>query len=57
VARALKAVAALQAAPIEPETAADSSSAVALEMVQRSVLDNHLQAAVAADPVAAVSPA
>jgi hypothetical protein len=45
VARALKAVAALQAAPAEPETAADSSSAVAVELVQRSVLDSLLQVA------------
>lgn len=45
VARALKAVAALQAAPQEGETLANSSSAVAAEMVQRSVPSSSLATA------------
>ncbi len=45
VARALKAVAILQAVPTEAETAANSSSANAPEMLQRSVMDALLQAA------------
>jgi len=53
VARALKAVAALQAAPTEGESPANSSSAVSPEMVQRSVLDNLLQAAAEASSVPA----
>jgi len=52
VARALKAVAALQAAPSQGETPANSSSANRAEVVQRSVLDSLLQAAAAAGPVA-----
>ncbi|MGO9199545.1 MAG: hypothetical protein ACLQM8_03265 [Limisphaerales bacterium] len=55
VARALKAVAALQAPPAEPESHVDSSSTNGVEMVQRTVLDSLLQAAAAASAVAAVS--
>ncbi len=55
VARALKAVAALQAAPAEPETLVDSSSTKGAEVVQRSVLDNLLQAAAEASSAPAVA--
>ncbi len=67
VARALKAVAALQAAPshdhdheylvpdMVPETLADSSSAIAAEVVQRSVPSNSSATAQAVSAVAAVS--
>jgi hypothetical protein len=57
VARALKAVAVLQATPaadhehMVPESRANSSSANGAEVVQRSVLDSLLQAAAAAGPV------
>jgi hypothetical protein len=57
VARALKAVAALQATPshdheyMVPETPADSSSANGAEVVQRSVFDSLLQAAAEAGAV------
>ncbi len=57
VARALKAVAALQAAPSQSETLADSSSAVAAEVVQRSVPNSSLATAEAACAVVAVSEA
>ncbi len=69
VARALKAVAALQAAPGDDhdheymvpdmvrESPADSSSTNGAEVVQRSTLDSLLRAAAEADAVGAVSPA
>ena len=57
VARALKAAAALQAAPEVQETPADSSSAEKAEMVQRSVASSSLATAEAAHAVPAVSEA
>jgi hypothetical protein len=57
VARALKAVAALQAAPSQSETPADSSLAVAAEVVQRSVPNSSQATAEAASAAAAVSEA
>jgi hypothetical protein len=51
VARALKAVAALQATPDENASPADSSSANGAEVVQRSVFDSLLQAAAEAGAV------
>ena len=57
VARALKAVAALQAAPSQSETLADSSSALAAEVVQRSVPSSSLATAEAASATVAVSEA
>ena len=57
VARALKAVAALQAAPGVEESPADSSSAEKAEVVQRSVASSSLATAEAAHAVAAVSEA
>jgi hypothetical protein len=57
VARALKAVAALQAAPEVQETPADSSSAEKAEVVQRSVASSSLATAEAAHAVPAVSEA
>ncbi len=54
VARALKAAAALQASSSEGEALADSSSAIAADVVQRSVLDSLLQAAAAASVVTPV---
>lgn len=50
MARALKAVAALQATPETQESLADSSLANGAEVVQRSILDSLLQAAAAAGP-------
>ena len=57
VARALKAVAALQAAPSQSETLADSSSALAAEVVQRSVPSSSQATAEAASAAVAVSEA
>lgn len=57
VARALKAVAALHASPSQSETLADSSSAVAAEVVQRSVPNSSLAPAEAACAAVVVSEA
>lgn len=54
VARALKAVAALQALPAENESPADSPLAMAAEVVQRSVSNSSLATAEAATTAAAV---
>jgi hypothetical protein len=57
VVRALKAVAALQALPDPSESPADSSSAVAVDVVQRSVPGSLSQLAATAGAAAAVSEA
>jgi hypothetical protein len=57
VARALKAVAALQDSPSQSETLADSSSAVVAEVVQRSVPNSSWATAEAVGAVVAVSEA
>jgi hypothetical protein len=57
VARALKAAAALQAAPSEGESPADSSSAIAADVVQRSVSSSSLATAETAPVDQFVAPA